>query len=173
MSILSDELPVHSLPPALNLDVLKIDACARVGLVAADDARRQDTASRVQTPQSDVTDVNGGLSVAATKRISHAAGATTIRLLHLLRTDINVPPDGEMDIDVLIQNVGNLAGASSWVSLHVNRLHGVLELDLLEVDVTDASVIAPRGHRANRHADTKEHVGVAHRDVLGAAIASH
>ena len=47
----------------------------------------------VDVRESDVVDAYKGLRIAGLKRIEHAARTSTVWILHLLRTDIDAPPN--------------------------------------------------------------------------------
>ena len=69
------------------------------------------------------------------------------RLVLLLWTNVDRPPDWSEDLQVLVEDICDLtAGAGkhrfriSWVRLHVDSLERMVELGVAECDVVDAVV---------------------------------
>lgn len=82
------------------------------------------------------------MSLAVTEWVGHTAWTLTRWLLHLLRADIDVPPNWEMNRDIVVLNVSDLSGANrSWISLDIDRLERVLKLNVSEGHSSDTAVI--------------------------------
>jgi len=66
---------------------------------------------RSDISQGDVSygDQRLSLTTIFVKRVDHAAGAVATGLLLLLGTYVDVPPDGEVDLDVLVENICDLS----------------------------------------------------------------
>jgi len=74
--------------------------------VAADNARRQERVVNRDVAELDILEGNIGLGLAVDQRVEHAAGvAALVRLILLLRTDVDGPPKRAMDDKVLISDV--------------------------------------------------------------------
>jgi len=94
----------------VEIDVLEVNSVAGVGFIAPDDAWGKESAVRHDVAKGDVCHGNERLSFALfIERVKHAAGATSIRLLLLLRPDVYIPPDGVVNHNVLVHNVGYLS----------------------------------------------------------------
>ena len=70
-----------------------------------------------------------------------------VRLLLLLGTDVNGPPDRLVDFNVFVEDVRDFATRAGEhrcrrprVSLYVDSLERVVELDVHELNVVDAGV---------------------------------
>ena len=99
-------------PPAMGLHVFPDKACARIGFVAAHDARGKNRVVHIDVVKLDVLDRDDRDSSAIVERVQQAARVTSLmRLVLLLGSNIDCPPDGTMDLDVVVHNVGNL---STW-----------------------------------------------------------
>jgi len=72
--------------------------------------------------KSDVSHSDSRLSIAfLEKRVKHAAWASAIRLVLLLRTNVDVPPDRLNDFHVLIEDVfDDTVTVISRISLHID-----------------------------------------------------
>lgn len=99
-------------PPTMGLNVFPDKARARIGLVAAHDARGEHRVVHIDVVKLDVLDRDDRDSCAVVERVQQAARVTSLmRLVLLLGSNINCPPDGTMDLDVVVHNVGNF---TSW-----------------------------------------------------------
>jgi len=101
--VLSNVGLVEQAPPAAHFHILEVDASAGIGLIAADNARGQHRAISVHIAQGYVFHINQGLGLTGYKRVEEAAWvAIATRLVLLLWTDIDRPPDRTVDGQVLI-----------------------------------------------------------------------
>ena len=80
---------------------------ARIGLIASDDAWWEYTIVLSDVIQGDVVERNERLGRTVTERIEHTAWTFTARLLLLLGTDVDSPPDWLVDFNVLISNTSD------------------------------------------------------------------
>jgi len=110
-SLLDDEVQLEEAPPATDMHILEVDASAGIGLVAPNNSWGQESSMRSDISQGDVSHGDQRLSLTTifVKRVDHAAGAVTTGLLLLLGTYVDVPPDGKVDLDVLVENIGDLS----------------------------------------------------------------
>ena len=110
-SLLDNEVQLKERPPATDLHILKVDVCAGIGLVAPDNSWWQQSSMRSDISQGNVSysDQRLRLTTMLVKRVDHAAGTIATGLLLLLRTNVDVPPDREVDLDVLVHNIGDLS----------------------------------------------------------------
>jgi hypothetical protein len=138
MGVFSDETPVHGFPPSCNIDVLEVDVIARVSFVATDDTWWQETTVTLKIPDGNVSNIDVWLGLAPSEWVGHAAGTSTIRLLLLLWTNVNVVPNWEVDLNVFVKNVFDLSIALPWVSLDVNSLKWIFKVDFFECNSSDA-----------------------------------
>jgi len=96
-------------------------------------------------------------------------------LLHLLRSNVDTPPDWVMHLNVLIDNVSDLT-ARSWehgcrragVGLDIDTLEWMVHLAVHECHVVDASVVIRCWNRSDRETNTVMEYHIAHHDVLRA-----
>jgi len=153
-------------PPAVNVDVSELEASARVGLVASNDTRRKEATSRGNVSQNNIVHIDERLSLATTKRVEHAAGASTTRLFLLLGTNVDIPPDGEVDNHVFVKNVLDLTRSATWVSLNVDRFDGVVGFNVSESDISNTSVGAAGRDRTNSHTNTEDSYDVFNEVIL-------
>ena len=152
------------------MDVTKMNV-AWARLIASYDPWRQDTALRTHPRERDILQRHQWLRPASTERIEHAAWASAVWLLLLLWTDVYSIPDWLVDADVVVEDVGDFAGALvAGVSLDVNRFDWIVEFDVPELDPSDTMMILIRRHRADAHANAKHDGRIFNEDVLGAAV---
>lgn len=95
----------------MRLHILEDKVCARVRFVAANDAREwQEGAVLANISQGDVVHVDSGLRLTPTERVEEAARVVGgARLVLLLGSNIDGPPDRVVDLDVVVQDVSDLA----------------------------------------------------------------
>ena len=83
--------------------------------MAADDARGQERVVNRDVAELDVFEGDVGLGLAGNQRVEHAAGvAARVRLVLLLGTNVDGPPERTMDDEVFIGDVGALTSLS-WL----------------------------------------------------------
>ena len=83
----------------------KIDILARIGNIASNCDWVEQTLMDFHILQSDISQSHSGLGCAGTffvERVKHAAWAISIWLLHLLRANIDCPPDRPIHCEVYI-----------------------------------------------------------------------
>ena len=107
------------------------------------------------------------------ERVEQAAWASSMRLVLLLRTDVNGPPNRFMHHDILVVDVSRFTARArkhrfchTRVVLHIYRLEWVIERVVCEGDVADAGVIIAWDHASNCHTYSKRDGAVAHNDIL-------
>jgi hypothetical protein len=83
-----------------------------------------------------------------------------------LGTNVDVPPDWEMDLDPFINNISDLTSTISWVGLDVDCFERVLKLDIVEVNPSDASMVLRGRNRSDCHTNTKFDITIPNNDVL-------
>lgn len=166
----SDEAPVHCLPPAGNVHVFKVDVITSVRLIATDDSWRKETAVTLKIPDSDVSNVDMWLGLTPSEWVCHTSWTSTIWLLLLLWSDVDVVPHWEVNLDVLIENVLDLSSSSSWISLNIYRLKWILKVNIPKSDSPDTRMCVSWRHRPNGHSYSKLNVHVLDQDVLRAAV---
>lgn len=161
-------------PPATHTDVVKNESRARVSLIAADDAWRQNSPIYINVPQRYILYIDEWLSLAGNDRVKEAARISIApRLVLLLRTNVNSPPDGSPHLQVLVDNIGNDASGArrhslgnAWIGLHVDGLEGVIESRVTERHIVDTVVLVAGWDRAHRQANPKPDVEVSHYDIF-------
>jgi len=92
-------------PPSINLDISEFESSARVSLIATNNTRRQKATSRGDVSENNVVHIDQRLSLTCSERIEHASRTSTTGLLLLLGSNVDVPPNWEVDGNVLIQDV--------------------------------------------------------------------
>ena len=134
MDVLSDVVEAEPLPPAISVDVLKVDSVALIGLITSDNSWRQESAKLLYVPESDVLNIDQWLSLASSKWVEHASWTSSIWLLLLLRSDVDRPPDWMVDCHVFVEDVRDATSRAwkhrfsrAWVSLDVDSLERVIE----------------------------------------------
>lgn len=173
IGILRDEGPLHVSPPSINFDVIKVDVFASVCNIASNHTWRQNTTMGFDISQSDVLNVNEWLSLAPSEWIGHAAWTTTIWLLLLLWANVDVPPNWEVNLEVLIEDVFDFTSSRSWISFDVDSLNWILEGEVLELNSSDAGMGVSWWHRSDGCAQTVLDSNVFGKDVLGASVLSN
>lgn len=128
-------------PPTINMNISEFETSARIGLIAADNTWRQETRSGSDVSKNNVVHVNVRLSFATTERVEHATGTSATRLFLLLRTNVNIPPDREVNGHVLVEDVLDLTRTGSRVSLDVDRFDGIMEINISEGNIADAGIV--------------------------------
>lgn len=107
--ILSDKAKPKQTPPAMDVNVVPDEVCAGMSHVAADNSGWENAAMRSDVVKLDVFHSDKGLGctscIAASKRVKHTSWTSTTRLLLLLRTNIDVPPDWVVNYNVSVGNI--------------------------------------------------------------------
>merc|ERR1712032_119397 len=115
MDVFRDKAKAKEFPPAedaCGVDILPDKASTLIGFIATNDTWWEDSIVDSNGVKGDVVHVDQGLCLTATDWIEHAAWSFTSRLLHLLRADVNTPPDWVVHFDVLVDNVCDLTSRS-------------------------------------------------------------
>lgn len=131
--------------PLVCGDILEIEIPTGVGDVASDGDWVEPAVADSYVPESNIFEGHERLCDAAAlgiERIEHATGSVTVRLFHLLWSDIYRPPLRSKHRKVLIDNVGdNSVACVSWVGLDVDALKGILHVDVAESNILNAVLI--------------------------------
>jgi len=117
--------------------------------------------------------------LAATVGIEHATESFLIvsRLILLLRSNVNIPPNWVVDLNVLVQDVGNYSSLSRiqvlclvaiWILLDINSFEGSVESHIMECNVVYASEVTSGGNRADCHTYSVFYLDIAHVDIFSA-----
>ena len=104
-NVLSDVVKAKEAPPAARMHVLKDKASTLVSLMAAHNTWRQEIASRPHVVEHNVSEIDQRLGITRSQRVQHASRTAATRLLLLLRTNVDGPPDGMVDLDVVVGDV--------------------------------------------------------------------
>jgi hypothetical protein len=110
-------------PPPISLNIIEIDIPAGVGSVAAYGVGVEETIMHTYIFNSDIPHSHSRLCLAHTfaKGIVHASGSVTVRLLHLLRSDVDAPPNGSVHGEVFeVQIFYDTGTLMTWVRFDVN-----------------------------------------------------
>ena len=176
LDLVNEVVQVELAPPTVSIDVVEDNARAWVVFVAENDARGKNSVVNLNVVQSDILDGNQLVRGAWRERVKQASGVVgRAGLVLLLRSNIDCPPDGIVDLEVVIEDVRDFTARAgehriglAWVVLNIDRLEGMVTLDVEELDVTHATIICMRDNRADSHTDTEPNVTVANNDVLRA-----
>ena len=113
MDVFRHEAQTKEFPPssiACNMDVIPDEPVTFVRLVAADHSWRKKCIIHSDVIQSDVVHVDERLRLTTTERVEHATRSImATRLLLLLWTNIDSPPDRLMNLDVVVGDVSDLS----------------------------------------------------------------
>ena len=176
LDLVNEVVQVELAPPAVSIDVVEDNARAWVVFVAENDARGKNSVVNLNVVQSDILDGNQLVRGAWCERVKQASGVVRrAGLVLLLRSNIDCPPDGIVDLEVVIEDVRDFTARAgehriglAWIVLNIDRLERMVTLDVEELDVTHATIICMRDNRADSHTDTEPNVTVANNDVLRA-----
>ena len=115
---------------------------------------------------------NSGLSctgAVAIKRIKHTARAISIWLFHLLRPDVNSPPNRAIHCDILVEDVLNEPSARiPWVCFYIDGFERADEFDISESDIADTIATWVRRNTADTHTNSQYHWAILNQHILGA-----
>lgn len=176
LDLVNEVVQVELAPPAVSIDVVEHNSSAWVVFVAQNDARGKDSVVNLNVVQSDILDGDKLVRGAWCERIKQASGVVRrAGLVLLLRSNIDCPPDGVVDLEVVIEDVRDFtAGAGkhriglAWVILNIDSLERMVTLDVEELDIAHAAIICMGDNRADSHTNTEPYVTVANYDVLRA-----
>jgi hypothetical protein len=144
--------------PAISPHVVEVYIFAGIGDVAADGVGEEETVVHAYVLHCDVAHGHSGFRFtdSLAEGVEHATGTVAVGFLHLLRTDVDAPPDGPVHCEVLEVEVFDYAGALvAGVGLHVDALDGPDHVPVAGRDVADA-VAAGRGRQAtDGHSDAE------------------
>ena len=112
-NIFSYETETKKAPPSIKLNVVPHESFTRICLMTSNDTGGKKSAMADDVTQGNVLHSNQRLRsasrISTSQRVQHASWTGTTWLLLLLWTNINVPPEWVVDVDVRIGNVCNLA----------------------------------------------------------------
>ena len=91
------------------MDIVPNEPGARIGLITAYDSWWKDSSMLNYVVESDIFHVDKWVCFATAYWVRHATGTSAVRLLLLLWTDVNTPPNWIVNRDVVIDNVSNLS----------------------------------------------------------------
>ena len=94
------------MPPTATIDHVPFETGAGVRLVASNDTRCE-RLCMLDVTKSDIGDCDERLRLTGRKRVKHTTRSRAIRLLLLLRTDVDGPPNSTFRIDVFIGNTSD------------------------------------------------------------------
>jgi len=110
--------------PSVGLHIVKVNIFARIGSIAPDCVRIEKAFVYLNVLQSDVPQGDSGLGLAGSlliERIKHATRTISIRLLHLLGTDVDCPPNWAVHCEVAVVNVlDQSCPFISWICFDVD-----------------------------------------------------
>ena len=156
----------------IYIDVIEYEIGAGISGVAQEYPRRQDSSMYVDIPQSDSINGNQGIRGTVLPRQweqERAPSGVASGLVLLLRPDPNSPPDGVIDIDVLVHNIGDLSSSvGAGVGLDVDGLEGHVEHDVPDGHVADAGMVVVGRHRPDAHPHSVLDGAVLNQQVLRA-----
>lgn len=148
--VLSEIVPANEAPPSMVLNIFKNKTIAWVCFIASYDTWPKNATVGFNVAKSDVVHADSSYRFTWTKWIKHAAESSFVvtRLMLLLWTDVDIPPNRIMNLDVLIDNISNLASftrseynvLACWVGLNVNCFEWHVESNVLEGNVSHASI---------------------------------
>ena len=105
--------------------------------------------------------------------IEHAARAISIWFLHLLRSDVNSPPQRPIHCDILIEDVGDQPSPRiSWVGLYIDCLQRLDKVHISECDILDTIAPDMRRHASHTHPHSQDHCAVLHQHILCAVTST-
>lgn len=108
-NILSDKTKTEQAPPSIDLNVIPYKSFARICFITSNHTWRKKSAMAHDVAQGDISHVDqwlrGASRISTGQWVQHASWTATTWLLLLLGTNINVPPDGVMNLDVGVGNV--------------------------------------------------------------------
>ena len=115
-----------------------------------------------------VAESNSWLSFANSlaKRIKHAAWAITIRLLHLLRTDIDAPPNGSVHCEIFeVKILKDSCSLVSRIRLHINAFNRSYHAPVPSCNVPNAISPSRRRKTSNRHSNPHLHSHILYQHI--------
>lgn len=158
--------------PLVSSYVLKVKVLTRIGLVAPDNDGEEETVVYHHILEGDVPESYSWLCGTGPFRIEweqHTSWSISVRLLHLLRTNVNGPPVRSLHCDVFVPDVLNYPVPDvSWISLDINTFPGPFHIYVSESYVPDAVCILVRRHTSNGDSYSENHCDVLHQHVVSA-----
>lgn len=158
--------------PGISNDVVEVDIGAGIGNIAADGVGVEEALMDADIFEGDVAHGDSWLRGASTllvERVEHAAWAVPVRLLHLLRTDIDGPPDWPVHREVLVEDVLDKATPLiSRIRFHVDTLKWANHTHIAEGNVADTVAVTFRRNTSDRHSYSKNNCAVLHQEVTSA-----
>ncbi len=96
--------------PSVSLHTVKVDISARVCDIASDSVWIEEAFVNFDVLKGNVLQGDSGLSLASSffiERVKHASGTVSIGFFHLLRSNVDSPPDRSIHCEVGVVNVLN------------------------------------------------------------------
>ena len=140
--------------PVISIYIPKIYLLARVAYVASDYDGKEDTVMDWHIIKSYVADVNEWLGLAVAlwiKRIKHTARPASSRLLLLLRSQIDSPPDWSPHDDIFVVDVFDLAWPLiAWVCFQIDSLKRFIKYSVNKGHISHTVMLEVGWNTANR-----------------------
>ncbi len=128
--------------PAVSLHVVEVDLPAGVTHIAPDGVGIQEALMYLNVLKGDIPHSHsrlGRTGALLVEGVQHAPRAVPVRLLHLLRTNVNSPPDRPVHRKITVVNILNEPSPLvPRVSLDVDALKWPDHPDIAESDIPDA-----------------------------------
>lgn len=160
--------------PLIRNHIVKVDLSAWVGDIASYGVRIKETLMDLDVIKCDVFEGYPWLGLTCAffiEGVEHASWAIAIWFLHLLRADVDGPPNGSIHCEVLIVDVlDQTSPFVSRVGLHVDALQWSDHSYVSEGDVFDAVTITLRRNAAHSHPNTKNNRAIFNQEVSGAIL---
>lgn len=160
--------------PLIRDHFVEVDFRARVGDIASDCVRVEEALVDLDVFKRYVLESHPWLCRAGAlfvEGIQHASGPVSVGFLHLLRADVDGPPNGSVHREVLVVNVlDEPSSLISRIGLHVNSLQRPDHPHVSEGDIPDAVAVALRRHAANSHANPQHNRAILNKEVPGAIL---
>ena len=158
----------------MSVNVIEFKTSARVCFIASDDTRWQKCVVDIDVAKCKVCEGDQSTRFTRLQWVKHAARPVSrVRLLLLLKADVDTPPDRFMDLQILVKDIRNLTAGSrphcfsmTRIVLNIDSLEGVVERVIRECDITNAIVSIMWDDGANSHSDTEPDVAIAHDNIL-------
>jgi len=85
-----------------------------------------------------------------------------------LGTNVDIPPNGEVEDHLLVKDVLDFTSSLTGVGLNIDRFDRVVRNNVSEGNVSDASIVGARRNGTNSHTNTKDNFGVLNENILSA-----
>lgn len=127
--------------PRVSLHIVKVNISTRIACVASDSIGVKHTIMNSNILHCYISHGHSrlGLAHSFTKRIKHATRTISIRFFHLLRTNINTPPDWSVHCEVLKVQIFNYACTlMSGIGFHINAFYWSYHPPIFGCDISNA-----------------------------------